>query len=423
VAVDQAAAGTEPVVVERSSLSPMHRLDFASSLYLGIRHPSSTVPAYASLSTGAPAAMRAPAGARSLASELAGLIGCQAATLATSTLHIFLDLFSILAKRGMAIIGAGEIYPIARWGIERAAAKSAPAVAVSHSDPRSVRRRVSRLARLGSPPILVSDGLSVSRGALAPLSEYLCIARDHGGLLVVDDTQALGVLGEAPLPNNPYGHGGGGSLRSHGICGPDIVAVSSLAKGFGVPVAILAGSRSLVQTFEAASETRVHCSPPNSAVIAAGLRALAINRSVGDRLRDRLLRNVLHFRRRLREIGLCADGALFPVQTLRHRSPISHVALNRRLAAQGVRTLLLQPEREAAPRVVFILTARHRLCDIDRAVAAVDRCLVPDAQRVRRPTSGAGHIPYLVPPPAASGSSNRSFDGNYRRARAGADLA
>jgi 8-amino-7-oxononanoate synthase len=347
----------------------MGRLDFASSLYLGLRHPSDALPAYASLTTGAPATVGVPVRAQRLASGLAKLIGCEAATLGTSTLHVFFDLFSVLARRGVAIVVAGEIYPIARWGIERAATRFTPVVSVPSEDPCLIRRAVGRLARRGLHPILVSDGLAVLRGTPAPLDDYLRTVRHHKGLLVIDDTQALGVLGSKPRSDDPYGRGGGGSLRWHGSHGPEIVAVSSLAKGFGAPVAVLAGSRPLVQTFEARSETRSHCSPPSAAVIGAGLRAMAVNRAIGDALRRRLLRNVVHFRARLAGAGLAADGGLFPVQTLRGRSDA--ITLHRDLARQGIDTLLPQPDPRAPPRLAFVLSARHRRRDIDRAVRAL----------------------------------------------------
>jgi hypothetical protein len=65
--------------------------------------------------------------------------------------------------------------------------------------------------------------------------------------LVIDDTQALGILGHSPGPHAPYGKGGGGSLQWAGIGGPDVLVVSSLAKGFGAPVAVLAGSEATVE--------------------------------------------------------------------------------------------------------------------------------------------------------------------------------
>ena len=59
---------------------------------------------------------------------------------------------------------------------------------------------------------------------------------------MLDDTQALGILGEGPTKSNPYGIGGGGSLRWHDVFGPHIIVGSSLAKGFGAPLAAFAAA-------------------------------------------------------------------------------------------------------------------------------------------------------------------------------------
>ena len=67
---------------------------------------------------------------------------------------------------------------------------------------------------------------------------------------MLDDTQALGVLGEKPTPDAPYGRGGGGSLPWHGVTSPHVIAGSSLAKGFGVPIAVLSGSERMIRRFE-----------------------------------------------------------------------------------------------------------------------------------------------------------------------------
>ena len=51
------------------------------------------------LTLGKPAALESPPGAREVEGELAALTGCERAVLAPSTLHLFWDLFGILAKQ------------------------------------------------------------------------------------------------------------------------------------------------------------------------------------------------------------------------------------------------------------------------------------------------------------------------------------
>src|SRR5262249_4786845 len=158
-----------------------------------------------------------------------------------------------------------------------------------HHDSAALERIVRRLVRSGLQPIVVTDGYCPSCGEPAPIRAHADLLRRAGGYLVIDDTQALGILGEQPSEAQPYGSGGGGSLRWHQVSGPHIVVGSSLAKGFGAPLAALSGSRALIDRFRERSETRLHCSPPSVAAVHAAHRALRLNRLHGDGLRRKLL--------------------------------------------------------------------------------------------------------------------------------------
>ncbi len=93
----------------------------------------------------------------------------------------------------------------------------------------------------GPPPKAAAGGagrwLSARSAAARAAGRLSGSVRRFGGLLVIDDTQALGILGRNPGQDAPYGRGGGGSLRRANIQGPDILVGASLAKGFGVPIA------------------------------------------------------------------------------------------------------------------------------------------------------------------------------------------
>jgi len=217
-------------------------LDFTSALYLGLHHSSRSLGGWEALTLGRPAALQEPPGSVALAMELAELQGCEAATLLPSTLHLFWDLFRVLGQERVAILRDAGMYPIARWGTERAATLGASVHDFPHHDAAALARLAQSMRRADLRTIVVTDGYCPGCGSTAPIRAYGEIARRCDGYLVLDDTQALGILGESPSPANPYGNGGGGSLRWHRTFGPHIVIGSSLAKGFGAPVAVLAGN-------------------------------------------------------------------------------------------------------------------------------------------------------------------------------------
>jgi 8-amino-7-oxononanoate synthase len=348
-------------------------LDFTSSLYLGLNHPSHSLRPWQQLTLGVPAALKTSPGTGRLESELARLQGCERVSLGTSTLHLFWDLFGLLSDRHCAIYFAQRTYPVARWGVERAFARGTPAVLFRHLDCESLRQQISRNDWSGRRPLIVTDGFCTACGRDAPLAEYLEVAEAADGLVVVDDTQGIGLLGHSPDATSPYGKGGGGSLRWSAISSPRILMVTSLAKGFGVPMAMLAGSNGLVEKFEARSETRVHTSPPSVAASRAAERALAINRLWGDILRRRICALVGYFKSRLQQIGWSSTGGIFPVQGLLLQSVRGADALFRHLLKHGITTAPVKSENPRLPgRISIILTARHRQSEIDRLVEVLD---------------------------------------------------
>lgn len=337
-------------------------IDLTSSLYLGLRHGSAGVPRWAQLTTGVPAALAAAPAAATVAAGLASLTGADAATVAPSTLHAFWDLFVALGARQIHV-DAGT-YPIARWGTERARCAGASVSIFRHHDPAALGRAVA--GHGGHRPVVVTDGLCPGCGAVAPVGDYLTVVRRHGGTVVVDDTQALGVLG-TPAPGHIYGRGGGGTARWAGISDSHLIVVASMAKGFGVPVAALTGSDAAVRRYEARGETRVYCSPPSNAHLNAAIQALHCNIRRGDALRRRLAHLVTVFRTALDSRGVPLAAGMFPIQTVRFSAGLDVAAIHRRLGELGVRAVLHRPRCGPGLALSFILTAAHHEADVHRA--------------------------------------------------------
>lgn len=345
--------------------------DFTSALYLGMQHSSTALRPWAQLTAGKPAALGSSAGAVAVASQLAALVGCERATLVPSTLHLFWDLFTILASERIVIYMDTGTYAIVKWGVERAAAGGTAVRTFRHHDPDALRAQVQRDARQGLRPVVVTDGLCPACGSPAPIESYLAEVRPYGGYVVLDDTQALGILGQKAKTDVPYGRGGGGSLRWSHIYGPDVIVGSSMAKGFGVPMAVLAGSEKMVRRFEQASSTRIHCSPPSNAVVHAAGHALAVNQQQGDRLRLRLWHLVDRFRKGLAKAGLSTHGGDFPVQTWEPSPGSNPAEVHEALLQRGIRTVLHRARHGFQAQISFLITALHRIQDIDHATEAL----------------------------------------------------
>jgi 8-amino-7-oxononanoate synthase len=343
----------------------MRMLDFTSALYLGLQHPSGSLPAWTSLTLGKPAALEEPFGSRAVEQELAALTGCDDALLATSTLHAFFDLFAMLAGSGMAFFLDQSSYPISRWAAQYAAGTRGDVTLFRAGDVEGLKWTLDRRPQVR--PVIVTDGISPATGLPTRLAEYANLATRRGGLVVADDTQALGILGVSPNASSPYGFGGGGSLRHVGIHSDEVVVVNSLAKAFGVPVAMVGGTGRLISQLRSKSLMRTHCSPPSAAVISAAAHAIGQNRCHGERLRARLSHNVARLRRGLNQLAVAANRSLFPVQPLRlARAGAVHEGLLQR----GIGTIL-QRNPTSGPQLSFLLTARHTAQEIDWAIESL----------------------------------------------------
>jgi 8-amino-7-oxononanoate synthase len=368
--------------------------DFTSALYLGLRHPSAALAAWPALTSGRPAALEEPDGADDAAAALAHLQGLPAATLLPSTLHLFWDLLRQLARDAPSalLLDAGA-YPILHWAAEGAAAAGATLQHFPHHDAVALEALAKKAADAGLRPVIVCDGYCTGCNRPAPLRAYARIAQARGGMLVLDDTQALGILGGAPSAAFPYGHGGGGSLQWHGIAGEHIAVGASLAKGYGAPLAVLSGSAALIARFRRDSDIRLHCSPPSVACVRAAHHALHAARIWGETWRARLLRLVKHLRRTLLRAGLAPVGRLpFPVQSFRTLAGFDAACLLRQLLAGGVRALLTRGCQGLAPRLSFIVTACHATGQIDR----VGQLLAHSAAAVRAAGARGPCSPALV---------------------------
>lgn len=348
-------------------------LDFTSALYLGMHHSRDSLPDWQQLTTGRPAALSVSPESEAVAKSLAQLIGCQHASFETSTLHSFWDLFEVLAKDRIIIYLDDSSYPIARWGVERVAAKGAITRKFPSRDTTALVKLLNRDSGLGARPIIVTDGLCPATGKTLPLAKYVNLIRSRGGYVVVDDTQALGILGHTPTPLMPYGIGGAGTSAWQGIESQNLIIVSSLAKGFGVPLAVLSGTSEFINRFESESVTRVHCSPPSIALVHAARKALEINKKRGDQLRWRLLQLVREFKQGLYRIGLASLGGNFPVQTLKSIPQIDAFWLHEYLLRLGVRTVLHRSLQGRPPMLSFLITTMHSFEDINRVITTLQQ--------------------------------------------------
>ena len=136
--------------------------------------------------------------------------------------------------------------------------------------------------------------------------------------------------------------------------------MASLAKGFGAPLALMAGDVALIDRFRNQSQTRVHSSPPSVVVIQAALDALALNQRSGDYLRHRLWQNIALFRHHAEKMGVRLLDDVFPIQSF--TSSVSAMQMQSILHNQGIKSLLLGNKKRL--KNALIIRADHSVDDV-----------------------------------------------------------
>ena len=282
-------------------------------------------------------------------------------------MHAFWDLFVVLGADKAVVLVDDGAYAIARWGAERAASHGAIYRSFPHHDVGALEAGLAAAAASGRRAMVLVDGLCPMCGP-APLAAYGALVDRFGGLLIIDDTQALGILG-VRHGVCPFGTGGG-ATRYQAIGGPNVVVGASLAKAFGVPIAVLAAEEAIIRRFERDSETRVHCSQPSVAALRAANRALELNSRSGDALRSRLARLITRFRAGVVDAGYRPRGPLLPTQTVLTGQGAAR--LHARLRHAGIQSVLHSGHR-GEMRLTFVVTATHRAADVDAAASLLGR--------------------------------------------------
>ncbi len=347
--------------------------DFTSSLYLGFRHAKADLPNWQKLTDGKPAALNEPLLARHLGRTLAQLQGQEDGLLGPSSLHLFWDFFGLLDPKKYVLFVDALLYPVGLSGVQRAASNGMQSMQFRHLSSAHLRTLLAKVKLGRKRPIIVTDGWCPRCGKPAPLPTYQRLIEPLGGILIIDDTQSLGVLGSRMNSMCPYGLGGGGILRWWNLTGSNVITISSLAKGFGVPAAALCGAVPWIKKFRVGSITRSSNSPLSNAHLGAVKRALELNELKGDARRSSLLTKVKGFRK---SVGRATKGGVFPVQTLNFSDRKNAISLYQQLTQRGFQTVLVGPHGSKQLALMILLRADHSPKEIWRLAEALQDFLV-----------------------------------------------
>ena len=139
--------------------------------------------------------------------------------------------------------------------------------------------------------MVVTDGVFSMDGYMAPLPEICDLAERYDAMVMVDDSHAVGFIGE----------NGRGTHEHHGVMGRIDAITGTLGKALGgASGGYVSGRKELVAMLRQRSRPYLFSNSVAPAIVAASLKVLELLRSAKD-LRRRLAENTSLFRARMSE--------------------------------------------------------------------------------------------------------------------------
>lgn len=297
---------------------------------------------------------------QSLERALADFEGADAALLFNSGYAANVGVLSVLVGPGDVVFSDALNHASLIDGCRLAKAE---VVVFPHRDVAALEALVAR--HPGPRRLVVTDAVFSMDGDRAKVAELSALCRREGLGLVVDEAHATGVLGAR----------GAGLCEVAGVT-PDVL-MGTLSKGLGCVGAYVTGSHALRELLFNRARSLVFSTALPPAMCAAAEAALHRVRTDAW-LRTALWRNIHHFARGLRALGLPAheDSAIFSVVL---GEPERAVAASKRLREQG---LLVKPIRpptvpQGTSRLRITLSAAHEIAELDSLLAAVSELASP----------------------------------------------
>ena len=232
-----------------------------------------------------------------------------------------------------------------------------------NNDPADLERQLQAADAAGARfKIIATDGVFSMDGIIADLQTIRKLADRYNALVMVDDSHAVGFVGEK-------GHG---TAELCGLEGKIDIITGTLGKALGgASGGYIASSKEIVTLLRQRSRPYLFSNTVPPAVVGASLKALELIENA-DELRARLRDNMTYFRTAMTEAGFELRGAGHPIVPVMFGDAVAAAKAAARLLEKGIYVTAFSypvvPEGEARIRVQ--LSAAHSRTELEKAVRA-----------------------------------------------------
>ena len=303
--------------------------------------------------------------------ELAEFVGTQASALFASGYDANLAaVTSLVGRRDIAVLDERAHRSI----VDGCRLAGVRIVRFPHNDVAGLDRVLTDYAGRGGRVLVAIDGVYSMDGDIAPLPGIVATVKKHGAFLLLDDSHAIGVIGDA----------GRGTMSATGVDPDDVdVITGSLGKAFPSGGGYVAGSRGLVAYLQHGSAPYMFSSaltPANTAAIRETIRVIQDE----PQHLARMWENTARLRSILEDLRLPFGNSATPILPVLLGDTVRAYTWARRLLDDGIYTSAVPypavPEGQS--RLRLCATAQHRPQDLDRLAAARRRAAQHDSVTV-----------------------------------------
>ena len=210
--------------------------------------------------------------------------------------------------------------------------------------------------------LIATDGVFSMDGYIARLSEICDLADQYDAMVMVDDSHAVGFLGEK----------GRGSIEHCGVIGRVDIVTGTLGKALGgASGGYTCGKREVVAWLRQSSRPYLFSNTLSAVFAATTLKVIDILEASTER-RDRLMDNASHFRARMGDAGFDLLPGEHPIIPVMLCDPKLAQDMAARLDAKGVFVVPFSfpvvPRRQ--DRIRTQMSAAHSRAKLDHAIDA-----------------------------------------------------
>ena len=295
---------------------------------------------------------------RTLEARLAAFLGFEDAILFSSCFDANGGVFEALLGEEDAVISDALNHASIIDGIRLCKAKR---YRYANSDMADLEAKLREADAAGARfKLVVTDGVFSMDGYLANLPAICDVAERHRALVMVDDSHAVGFIGEK----------GRGTHEHHGVMGRVDLVTGTLGKALGgASGGYVAGSRAVVEWLRQKARPYLFSNTLAPVIADVSLTVLdLVERS--DALRRKLRDNARHFRAGMTKAGfelLPGEHPIIPVML--HDAKLAQ-EFSRRLLEEGVYVIgfFFPVVPRGAARIRTQMSAAHSTEDLDLAV-------------------------------------------------------